>query len=192
MLKERGEGWWPEYGFYSWHTGSNQSRRGLFIGETNSIAVSHSILKEGATGFNYQPSTGLRAHLWHWVVVVVVGGDCAGRGGGGAGICKCRNRVRVLERVRHGHQRVEDFRCPGRRADATVQTQHRWHRQAEVGVEHGGGFFLFFGLHEIFFYSAIIKMGINFLIFSSSLPSSEFSLSFLILALSFALYVCIF
>lgn len=48
-------------------------------------------------------------------------------------------------------------------------------------------------LHEIFFYSIIIKMGINFFfIFSSSLLSSEFSLSFLILALSFALYVCIF
>lgn len=40
---------------------------------------------------------------------------------------------RVLERVCHGHQGVEDLRRPG---CATVHDKERWHGEAEVCVEH--------------------------------------------------------
>lgn len=56
-LDDREEGCWPEYGFYSWHTGPNQRERGSFIGETNSIAVSPSRYYSRRGGQRVQLST---------------------------------------------------------------------------------------------------------------------------------------
>lgn len=166
-LDDREEGCWPEYGFYSWHTGSNQRGRGSFIGETNSIAVSPSryYSRRGATGsiINHQPISGLTCdtELLLLVVVVLVEMEVvpvfASAAATGyeysSGFVMAINELRIS-----GVLGVVQTPLSRPSIGGTVRLR------LELNMVAAASFSSL--LHEIFFYSIIIKMGINFFLFS--------------------------